>query len=362
MKVAYLTNLTSAVGGGGTNADRLCRAFHQSDEIDVVAVHAQGTNAPETFYTDKLGYPAQFPVSLRDALDEIECDIVFVHAFNVEMIEWFSHYAANDDERVYVWRNGVNTLEQWLNLKRNGDIRNVTTPISNLDFFDGIFAPSSAAAERLKLNYGDDCPFLAIAPCTIDYSEYIPTPFYEDGTLRITVASRIAANNYVLQPLLAVRRLVEQEGFDVEMEILGGADGRYGDTITSVAEGVHEVSVKGHLPPDEAKKYLEWSDVVCIPSISHQAVPTVAVEAMAAGNVVLCSPFHTVNEEDTLIRVPMDHPPMWHDALLDVADDRAGSLDLVNQGIERAKAYDVGRVVGEAYLPMLTMLKAHKLD
>lgn len=355
MKVAYLTNLNS-VGGGGTNADRLCRTFHELDEIEVVAVHAKGTDAPENFWTDEFGYQALYPRSLKDAIEVTDPDIVFVHGFNVDMIEWLRDFSADDDDRAYVWRNGVNTMEQWLTLYNHGSIQKVTTPVYDLDFFDAIFAPSHAAAERLSFNYGSSCPPISIAPCTIDYKKYVPGTFMEDDTLRIATASRVAPNNYILGPVLAARRLIEEEGFDVDMEIMSAGDRPYPAVIEAVAGEIDQIRIVGHLSPDRVQTHLEYADVVCIPSITHQAVPTVAIEAMAAGNVVMCSPFHTINEEDALIRLPMDHPPSWWQALKDVAEDRESALDTVRRGIHAAKDYDTRRVVREAYLPTFKLL------
>lgn len=122
-----------------------------------------------------------------------------------------------------------------------------------------------------------------------------------------------------------------------------------------------EVRIVGHIPKEEVKIHLEHVDVVCIPSVSQQAVPTIAVEAMAAGNVVLCSQFHTVNEAAALIRLPMDHVPSWYQALKDVHDDPQDANDIVREGLDSSKDHDVEQVVTGAYLPMLTMLVDHYL-
>lgn len=355
MKVSYVTNLTNAVGGGGSNAERLCAAFDSRPEIDFVAIHASGTNAPETFWTDELGYRACFPKSLKDGIEQTDPDIVFVHGFNVSMIDWLRDHAA-DDDRIYTWRNGVNTLEQWLTLYNHGSGRKVTAPVYDLDFFDAIFAPSYAAGERLRFHYGSDCPHLSVAPCTIEYKKYVPTPFMEDNTLRIATASRVAPNNYILGPLLAVRRLIEQENLDVDMEIMSAGDRPYPDVIESVAADIDQVRIVGHLQTDEVQNHLEYADVVCVPSISQQAVPTIAVEAMAAGNVVLSADYHTVTEEDTLIRVPLDHIPSWWKALKDTAEHPDDANSRIKDGLEAAKGYDTEKVVNESYLPMFTML------
>lgn len=358
MKLAYFHDF-DGVSGSTTNADRLCRAFHAHDDVDLVAVHAQGTGAPENFWTDELGYPALYPMSFRDGIEATDPDVVFVHGYNVDMIDYLSEHAPEDD-RVYVFRNGVNTLEQWLMLPSHGQPRRVTTPVSALDCFDGIFAPSQAAAERIKFHYGDDAPHLAVAPCVIDYDHYAPEPFMSDGVCRVLTGSRIAANNYILAPLLAVRRLIQTADVKVDMEIMSAGPAPFTQTIQSVAGGLENVRIVGQIPADEVRGHLQKSDVVCVPSITQQAVPTFAVEAMAAGNVVLSGAYRTAYEEEALIRVPVDHIPSWYEALEDVLDDPDDAREYVRKGLDNAQAYDTDHVVREAYLPMLNLLLAER--
>lgn len=358
MRVAYLTDLLNAVGGGGSNANRLCIHFDEQDDIDLTAVHAPGTGAPENFWSAKTAYLTLFPMTLRDGLDELDPDLVFVHSFNPGMMAYLEEYKEEHPEKIIVYRAGINTLEQWLTLGRSGDVNRVTSPIGGLDFFDGIFAPSYAAAERIKLNYGDAAPHLAVAPCTVEYSQYVPTPFMDDGSLRVVMASRIAENNYALGPLLAVRRL--SENLDIEMKILSSGQPAYIRAIQSVAEEVDGVEIVGHVDYDDVTDYLNWGDVVCVPSVSQQAVPTIAIEAMAAGNVVLSTTYQAVQEEETIIRVPLDHPPAWYDALEDIAESPDEANERIRQGLDKAMEYDTGYVVEQSYKPMFELLRAEK--
>lgn len=355
MRIAHLWD-TRGVDGAVSNADRLCRAFDDRDEIDLTAMHINGTGFPENFWSAKPKYLVQFPRSVDDGLDEIDPDLVFVHAFSPGLNDWLGDYAEDHPEKILVYRAGVNTLEQWLDLNhRTGSPARVASAIDGLDVFDAIFAPSYAAAERLKLAYGDRTPHLSVAPCTIDYRQYVPTPFMDDGTLRIVTASRMASNNYILAPLLAARRLIDE--LDIEMRIVGGGQPPFMQTVEGVAAEADDIELTGHLPQNGVREHLEWADVVCVPSLSQQAIPTVAVEAMAAGNVVLCAPFYTTTEEETLIRVPVDHPPAWYDALNDVATSPDEANDLIRQGLEASKEYDTKHVVEEAYLPTFEMLR-----
>lgn len=356
-RIAYLTDLLNLVGGAGSNADRICRALHDVTEYDVTAVHAPGTGAPETFWSAEAEYLMQFPKSLDAGLDELDPDLVFVHGYNVGMLDHLRDRAA-DDDAIYVFRCGVNTMEQWLDLHNSRNPNMVTAPLDHLGFFDGIFAPSHAAAERLKMNYGDDAPPLSVAPCVIESQNYAPTPFMDDGTLRVVTASRISTNNYVLAPLLAVRRLVDE--IDVEMEILSAGTQPHLQAVHAIAENLDDVRVVGQIDRDAVRGHLQWADVTCIPTVTQQAVPTVAAEALAAGNVVLAGRFHTTTEESALVRMPVDHPPAWYDAMLDVADDPDAATERIRDGLEAAKTYDVERIVREVYRPTFEMLLARE--
>lgn len=354
MKLAYLTNI-NATDGTKTNADRLCRELDSRPGIDLTAVHIQGTGAPENFWTDELGYEALYPRSFRKGIEATDPDIVFVHGFNADMLDYLRDFAPEDD-RVYTFRNGINTMENWLALYATPDPRTVTAPVTQLDLFDGVFAPSRSAAERIDFNYGPEAPHLAVAPCVIDYSEYVPQPFMQDDSLVVVTASRVAPNNYILAPILAVRRIATELDVDVELHVLGGADEPYRRVLSDLTGGMEEVNVLGHLPPDEARQYLQGADVVCVPSVTQQAVPTVAVEAMAAGSVVLSGDYRTASEESALVRVPVDHPPVWYDAIKDVVESPEEAKQIIRDGLDAAREYDVEGVVTEAYLPMFNLL------
>lgn len=362
MRIAYFSNLRG-VDGTKTNADRLCAEFDRREEIDLTAVHIQGTGLPENLHTTEPGYETLYPMSFRDGIEATDPDIVFIHGYNVEMIEYLEEFVDEEDEededRAYVFRNGVNVMENWLALYSNPDPRMVTTPLQSFDLFDGIFAPSMAAAERLDFIYGPACPSIAIAPCVIDYDHYAPTPWMDGDTLTVVTASRLAPNNYIIAPLLAVRRFAqERDDIDVELHILGGGDKPYWEVISQLAGDMDEVNATGHIDPDEVRQYLQEADIACVPSVTQQAVPTVAVEALAAGCVVLSGAYQTAAEEEALVQVPVDHPVTWFDALADVVDSPEDATEQIRTGLEAARAYDVERVVNQAYMPMLTMLFA----
>lgn len=354
MNIAYFTNL-NAVDGTKTNADRICRELDSREGIDLTAVHIQGTNAPENFWTDELGYEALYPVSFRDGIETVDPDVALIHGYNVSMMDYLADFAP-DDDRAYVLRNGVNTMEQWLALYSSNDPRRVTKPITDFDIFDGVFCPSHAAAERFKMVYGDDAPPLFVAPCVVDYDEYVPTPFMDDGDLHVITASRLAPVNYVFGPIFAVRAMADTTDTTVKMQVLGGGDRPYQQAVEMVTDDMPQVEVTGHLSPADVKPHMEAADVVCVPSVTQQAVPTVAVEALAAGCVVVSGDYQTTHEEDAIIRAPADHPPIWYDVLTDIVEHPDEARDVIKNGLDAAKEYETEKIVTEAYIPSLRLV------
>lgn len=354
MELAYVTNL-HGVSGASVNADRVCSYLATETDVDVTAVHSQSTGLPKPVETVTGDYPQRWAPDLLDGLVDLDPDIVFVHSYNPDLLLELRGQAEVDD-RTWLWRHGASVAEQWLTLGHYRDADRVTSLVTDLSWFDGVFCPSKAAAMRLNLMYGADTPPMTVAPIVIEPEAYDPTPFLAGGTLRIVTASRVAANNYLLAPLLAARNLATEH--DVEMRILSAGKEHYREVVDRIAGDMEFVEIEGNLPPDDVIEHLEWSDVVCIPSYAHQSISTVAAEAMAAGNVVLAGQYQAVNEEESIIRVPVEHGPAWYAALQDVVDDPEDAQEWVDDGIAHAADYAVERVVEKAYLPQFHGLTA----
>lgn len=348
-------------GGGGANQARTLLRGWGDHGIDAWGVHAANIGAPESFISEKLDYPLMYPSDLQDGLRELEPDVVFVHGYSDQLNEMLKDLSDADDfDAKFVLRKGMNLLEYWLGTPADGNPAKVTQQVSNLDWYDLIICPTHAVAERTQLCYGDGCPPLYVVPNAIDRDEYVPSSFMQNGWLHVITASRIAPNNYILSPLLAALRIIEEGTFPIKLDVCGPANQPLGEVIGGLAEEHDEITLHGKLDHDEMRTYMETADVVAIPSLSHQAVPLAAVEGMAAGNVILGS-FHEAHEEPAIVHVPAAHPPAWYDALTDAYADPDDAREWVRKGIENAANYDVERVIGDGYLPVFDDLLAEEM-
>lgn len=346
MRLAHIHNVNGP-GGGTVSAQNLLEEWHEHG-IEAWAVHAANTNYAETFVSEELEYPVMYPSRLEDGLRELDPDIVFVHGFSPALNEQLRGLAESDDfDAVFVLRKGMNLLEAWLGRAADRAI----SQVRELGWYDCVICPTEAASERMSLMYGGGCPRLAYVPNGIDREAYVPTSFMQDGFLRVITVSRLAPNNFLLSPLLAVMAALQDEMFPVKLDIFGPANNAAANMVRSLAEGFEDISVHGKVEHDALREQLEQADVVCVPSMSHQAVPLAAVEGMAAGNVVLGS-FYEAHEEDAIVYVPAAHPPTWLEVLSDIYDDPDDAREHVTDSIERAAAYDVSGVVADGYLPV----------
>lgn len=358
IEIAYVFNLDGK-GGGSSQARTLIHEFIRRDSLEVTAVHAADTNIPQNVVTHDRSYPVMWPTTIEDGLTDLDPDIVFVHGYGPKLNDRLSTLKDDGDvDATWVMRYGVNLFENWsLSPTRDStDVRYITDHLVNFDWYDCLICPSKTAAERAKHFYGDDCPTLAHIPNGIKRSAYAPTTFMADDQLRVLSVSRAGPNDFLLSPVWAVVRLAAD--YPVSMEVLGaGWPGPIG-SVKSLAEETPALSYEGYVDSDTVRTHMEMADVVCVPSVSQQAVPLAALEGMAAGNLVLAGDFPTAHEEDALIRVPTPHPPAWHEAIEDALEDPDDAREWVQKGIEAARRYDVRSIVEEGYLPVFEELVA----
>lgn len=349
IRICHVLNWTAS-GGGSGQAKTLLDGWNAHPELEAWAIHASNLGSPENFVSDDPGYPVMFPANMADGIREIDPDIVFVHGYSPELNQNLRELSEGDDvDAAFILRKGMNMFEHWLG--GAADARQIVHQITNLGWYDAVICPTQAVGERMHLMYGDDSPTLAYVSNAIKRDEYVPSSYLSDGWLKIVTASRGAPNNMLLSPLLAVARIIDNEEFPVKLDMYGASSGQHDAVMQSLADGFDDINVYGYVDHDELKMQMEASDVVCVPSISHQAVPLAAVEGMAAGNVVLTS-FPEAQEEEALINVPATHPPAWREAIRDAYDDPEDAREWVTTGIERAALYDVDTVVEEGYLPV----------
>lgn len=355
IRLAHIYN-HQAAGGGNAQATTLLEEWAQTDEIDPIGVHAANLGSPESFISEELAYPLMYPSSIEDGLREIDPDLIFVHGFSPELNSRLKGlHEADDFESTFVLRKGMNLFEHWGLIFDHNNHKKITHQVTEFGWYDCIVCPTKHTQERVSLCYADDAPRLAYIPNGIRNNEYVPSSYMKDGKLEVITVSRGGPNEFLLSPLLAVARLGDRDDIDVELRMFGANFAGIDRAVKSLASDYDHISVNGWVDHDQLRSGLEASDVVCVPSISHQAVPLAALEGMAAGNVVLTS-FPEADEEPALIKVPATHPPAWHQAITDAHEDPDDARDVVREGIERAADYDVKRIVHEGYIPVFEEL------
>lgn len=336
-------------GGGAIQAKTLLDGWNDHPDLEAWAIHAANLGAPESFVTEEPGYPLMYPAEFTDGMREIDPDLVFVHGFSPDLDNKLRGLAESDDfDAKFVLRKGMNLFEQWAG---GGSAENIVHQVTKFSWYDAIVCPTQAVAERLRLCYGRDVPTLAYVSNAIRREDYVPSSFMTDGFLKVVTASRGAPNNYLLSPLLAVARIIESAEFPIKLDMFGANSGPHSDTLHSLTDGFDDIQVHGRVDHDSLRDHLEAADVVCVPSISHQAIPLVALEGMASGNIVLGS-FPEAEEEDAIITVPATHPPSWKEALTDAYEDPEDAREWVRKGIEKSAFYDVSTVVEDGYVPV----------
>lgn len=352
IELAHVANITAGTGGGGVQATQLLEQWVETDGIEPWGVHATNLNSPENLTSRKREYPIMYPSSVDQGIREIDPDVVFVHGFSPQLNRQLRDLAAEDDiDAKFVLRNGMNLYEHWGMALRHNNHQKLTHQITEFDWYDLIVCPTQAAAARTQLFYGERCPDLSYIPNGIHRSAYVPSSFMLEDTLKVITVSRGGPNDFLLAPLLAVARIAAEGEIPIEMQVFGASHPALSTAMHEIAEAYDAITIAGYIEHDRVRDHLEVADVVCVPSVSHQAVPQAAIEGLAAGNVVLCGDFFETHEEDALIRVPVAHPPAWHEAITDVHDDPDDAREWIRGGIERAADYDIERIVQEGYLP-----------
>lgn len=357
--IAYVYN-HSGKGGGSSQARTLLEAFTRRDELAVTAVHAADTNVPEHVLDESGSYPVLWPSTVEGGLRELDPDVVFVHGYGPPLNARLRDLKEEGDlDAAWVMRYGANLFEAWSlgpmragtdgNVSKN-DIKHITDHVLGFKWYDCLICPSQAAAERCQHYYGDDTPRLAHIPNGIKTTAYAPSSFMLNDTLSVLTVSRAGPNDFLMAPIWAVARLAGD--YPIELTVLGAGHAANIGAVKHITEQVDAISYGGYVDNDRVRTHMEMADVVCVPSVSQQAVPLAALEGMAAGNVVLCGSFQPAYEEEALIRVPTPHPPAWHDALEDVFADPEDAVEWQQKGIENAKGYDVSKIVEAGYIPV----------
>lgn len=352
MRVAYVASF-GGDSGATTHALALLEEFAGLDDLDVWGVQCVETGWPEPFVSeDAYPYPVVFPNTIREGLELVDPDIVYVHVFNMEMLSAMREMKGSLDAK-WIYRFGSNLFEHWVSRATGAEPGFLTYMVEEFDWFDALFCPSHAVIEQLQLYYGSDVPRLAYVSNGVPIERYSPTPLMDDGHLNVLTASRIAVSSFIPAPVVAMRRLSAE--IPCSMRILGDSLPPLEDSLRLLISDMDAVDIGGFRNRDAVRRHMERADVVCIPSVSHTAVPMVAIEAMAAGCVVLTADYVVADEEPAMVQVPLDHAPAWYEMLNQVYDDPEAARETVRDGLEAAKAHDV-RTVAPTYVDLFREL------
>ena len=146
--------------------------------------------------------------------------------------------------------------------------------------------------------------------------------------------------------MIAIARLVEKKGLDLQLQIYGvakaagiefeariigaGPERTRLERLCADLGLTDRVSFTGHLSQDEVKSQLAWADALLHTGIvaksgDRDGLPNVIPEAMAAGVVVLTSPYAATTEaiEDGVTGwvLPVESPAQWVQAFRELIGD-----------------------------------------
>jgi len=114
---------------------------------------------------------------------------------------------------------------------------------------------------------------------------------------------------------------------------------------------LEDVFFEGHVPGSQLPGYFQRADLVCVPSTGNESFGIVLAEAMAAGTPVVASRidgFGTlVQDRRTGVFAEPRDPESLADAALSVLGSGEFRQELIENGIEKARAYDWQNVAGQ---------------
>jgi glycosyltransferase involved in cell wall biosynthesis len=145
----------------------------------------------------------------------------------------------------------------------------------------------------------------------------------------VMFAGRFVEKKGVTYLIEAVRRL-EAEGRDVRLLLVGA--GPLEDGLRRATAALKHVEFRGWMPNDELRRWMRGALALCVPSVhasdgDAEGLPTVVIEAMAAGTPVIGSHHagigEAIEDERTGFLVPEQNPDAIAAALRRLFDDPA---------------------------------------
>ncbi len=127
----------------------------------------------------------------------------------------------------------------------------------------------------------------------VELDQFVPVQREFDGRLRLLVAGRVSEDKGIHTAIMAVKTLVSQGVTGISLDIVGAGPDSYLDHLRSliVSGGVESfVQLRDWVDRSAMPCLMANSDVLILPSVYPEALPRVALEAMAAGLVVVATP------------------------------------------------------------------------
>jgi len=345
IRVAYVCNIVSGISGAEEQAYQLIPALPKVG-LDVHAVSSVPTGAPKSFCVEakenKFGVPLWYPgPNFTECFLRIKPDIVLQHSMAVDLCRDLIR-ARNRLGFKLGFRVGANPMENWMvwPIRREPEpyFWYLTHALNNYDF---LVAPSAYAKKELSFLYPHTK--IEVIPVGIDVDSYIPTDYMKDGILKILGAARHEVNNYFPVVFNAVRKLKNK--YDISMRLL--SEGTYFSIYQNVIQryGIDDVvGLTGWVPVEEKIKAFEVSDVVVVPSITHQGVPVSVLEAAAAGSVAIVSDLPVYDEVSFPVRARLDSFTAWYEALKRCIEEPKWAKERIREGLKEVENYRVEKI------------------
>ena len=331
MKVVVLVSWVSR--GGGTNL-----AFEVIDGlrrrgitvVPVVAQLKQGEQLPDEswrclFFGGDYRNPLAVAIAtqrLCRILKEEQPDLLESFLWNADLIGGLACTATRVRHLSYVLDR-----REWLRSPRVVyRVRRIAIAAIFRSASTRFVAVSQAAADYFAKNLPirSDCVRLARNAVDIDRFRHESAHCPNGGPLRIGSLSRLVPEKGVDQ-LLRAAALLKQRNVPFELVIAGDGPDRPPLTGLAAELGLNgSVKFAGDVP--SAKAFYERVDVLAVPSLHSEGLPTTILEAMAMGLPVVASDVGGANEAIvdgvTGRLVPPGSPEALSDTLASVADNR----------------------------------------
>jgi glycosyltransferase involved in cell wall biosynthesis len=181
-----------------------------------------------------------------------------------------------------------------------------------------------------------------VVPNGVDRSEPAPIPDRR-RPCELLFVGRLVDQKNVLTAVEAMAELPR----DVVLRVVGDGE-QAEDVARRVAElGLDNVRLEGRLRPDQLAAAYRRATLLVMPS-SHEGMPLVLLEAMAAGVPVVCSRIRELVEVggDAVATVEPVTPRTLAAAVRSLLADQAARERLSRRARERSAAYDWAAVAG----------------